>query len=157
MSFEQALAELETVVERLEGGEVPLEESIALYERGEALRKHCEKRLADAELKVQRIVAGADGEAAATRISTPDEPGDVQTNPEEPRVSQRPDTPLLDLVDTPADMRGFSDDQLVRLAHELRAETISAVSETGGHLGAGLGVVELTVGSTPSSTRRATS
>ena len=67
MSFEQALAELETVVERLEGGEVPLEESIALYERGEALRKHCEKRLADAELKVQRIVAGADGEAAATQ------------------------------------------------------------------------------------------
>jgi len=61
-------------------------------------------------------------------------------------VSQRPDTPLLDLVDTPADIRGFSDDQLVRLAHELRAETISAVSETGGHLGAGLGVVELTVG-----------
>jgi len=60
-------------------------------------------------------------------------------------VSDRPDTPLLDLVTVPADMRGFSDGQLERLAHELRAETVSAVSETGGHLGAGLGVVELTV------------
>ncbi|NNU79301.1 1-deoxy-D-xylulose-5-phosphate synthase [Halovulum dunhuangense] len=57
----------------------------------------------------------------------------------------RPDTPLLDKVQTPADMRGLSDAQLSQLAHELRAETISAVSETGGHLGAGLGVVELTV------------
>ncbi len=57
----------------------------------------------------------------------------------------RPDTPLLDLVRVPSDMRSFSDAQLERLAGELRAETISAVAETGGHLGAGLGVVELTV------------
>ncbi|WP_121060846.1 1-deoxy-D-xylulose-5-phosphate synthase [Chachezhania antarctica] len=60
-------------------------------------------------------------------------------------MSDRPTTPLLDLVDSPADLRQFSDTQLTQLAHELRAETISAVSETGGHLGAGLGVVELTV------------
>ncbi len=60
-------------------------------------------------------------------------------------MSQRPDTPLLDRVKTPADLKQFSDGDLTRLAHELRAETISAVSETGGHLGAGLGVVELTV------------
>ncbi|WP_158965051.1 1-deoxy-D-xylulose-5-phosphate synthase [Chachezhania sediminis] len=60
-------------------------------------------------------------------------------------MSDRPKTPLLDLVDSPADLRRFSDAQLVQVAHELRAETISAVSETGGHLGAGLGVVELTV------------
>ena len=66
MSFEEALAELESVVERLEGGEVALEQSIALYERGEALRKHCEKRLADAELKVQKIVAGGEGDARGT-------------------------------------------------------------------------------------------
>ncbi len=58
---------------------------------------------------------------------------------------ERPKTPLLDRVNTPADLRGFSDAQLRQLADELRAETISAVSETGGHLGAGLGVVELTV------------
>lgn len=60
-------------------------------------------------------------------------------------MTERPSTPLLDRVDSPADLKGFSDAELTRLAHELRAETISAVSETGGHLGAGLGVVELTV------------
>ncbi|MCB1368731.1 MAG: 1-deoxy-D-xylulose-5-phosphate synthase [Rhodobacteraceae bacterium] len=60
-------------------------------------------------------------------------------------LSQRPTTPLLDNVRLPADLKRFSDDELRRLADELRAETISAVSETGGHLGAGLGVVELTV------------
>ena len=57
----------------------------------------------------------------------------------------RPTTPLLDRVLVPADMKSLSDDQLCQLADELRAETISAVSVTGGHLGAGLGVVELTV------------
>ncbi|MDP3404643.1 MAG: 1-deoxy-D-xylulose-5-phosphate synthase [Brevundimonas sp.] len=56
-----------------------------------------------------------------------------------------PDTPLLDKVHVPADMRGFDAAQLRQLADELRAETIDAVSTTGGHLGAGLGVVELTV------------
>ncbi|RKT34234.1 1-deoxy-D-xylulose-5-phosphate synthase [Roseovarius halotolerans] len=60
-------------------------------------------------------------------------------------MSERPVTPLLDQVATPADIKQLSDSQLVTLADELRAETISAVSETGGHLGAGLGVVELTV------------
>lgn len=54
-------------------------------------------------------------------------------------------TPLLDTIASPADTRGFSDAQLVQLAQELRHETIDAVSVTGGHLGAGLGVVELTV------------
>jgi 1-deoxy-D-xylulose-5-phosphate synthase len=57
----------------------------------------------------------------------------------------RPFTPLLDRIQSPADLRGLSDAQLRQVADELRAETISAVSETGGHLGAGLGVVELTV------------
>ena len=56
-----------------------------------------------------------------------------------------PNTPLLDTVASPADTRGFSIAQLRTLADELRAETIDAVSQTGGHLGAGLGVVELTV------------
>src|SRR5688572_6117393 len=54
-------------------------------------------------------------------------------------------TPLLDSVDIPADIRRLRADQLRQLADELRQETISAVSVTGGHLGAGLGVVELTV------------
>ena len=66
MSFEEALAELEGVVGRLETGEVPLEQSIALYERGDALKKHCEKKLRDAELKVEKIVAGSDGQATGT-------------------------------------------------------------------------------------------
>ncbi|MEL7344651.1 MAG: 1-deoxy-D-xylulose-5-phosphate synthase [Pseudomonadota bacterium] len=57
----------------------------------------------------------------------------------------RPETPLLDKVQSPEDLKRFSDAELHRVADELRAETISAVSETGGHLGAGLGVVELTV------------
>ena len=57
----------------------------------------------------------------------------------------RPATPLLDRVTVPADMRNFSDEQLRQLADELRAETVDAVSTTGGHLGASLGVVELTV------------
>ena len=60
-------------------------------------------------------------------------------------MSDLPDTPTLDRISTPADLKVLSDTELKRLAGELRAETISAVSETGGHLGAGLGVVELTV------------
>ena len=56
-----------------------------------------------------------------------------------------PHTPLLDTVKNPADTRGFSVPELRQLADELRAETIDAVSVTGGHLGAGLGVIELTV------------
>jgi 1-deoxy-D-xylulose-5-phosphate synthase len=60
-------------------------------------------------------------------------------------MSQPPETPLLDKVRIPADLKGLSDAQLRQVADELRTETIAAVSETGGHLGAGLGVVELTV------------
>ena len=54
-------------------------------------------------------------------------------------------TPLLDNIESPNDLKLLSDEQLFQVASELRQETISAVSETGGHLGAGLGVVELTV------------
>jgi 1-deoxy-D-xylulose-5-phosphate synthase len=60
-------------------------------------------------------------------------------------MTDRPNTPLLDTVGTPAELRGLKAGQLRQIADELRAETISAVSVTGGHLGAGLGVVELTV------------
>ncbi|MBC6442611.1 MAG: 1-deoxy-D-xylulose-5-phosphate synthase [Rhodobacteraceae bacterium] len=60
-------------------------------------------------------------------------------------MAARPPTPLLDQIKQPADLRTLSDTQLRQVANELRAETISVVSETGGHLGAGLGVVELTV------------
>ncbi|MDG1470614.1 MAG: 1-deoxy-D-xylulose-5-phosphate synthase [Ascidiaceihabitans sp.] len=60
-------------------------------------------------------------------------------------TSNRPNTPLLDQIQRPSDMNQLSDKQLIQLAGELRDETVSAVSVTGGHLGAGLGVVELTV------------
>ena len=56
LSFEVALAELETIVKKLEAGSVPLRESIALYERGADLQKRCEAELKSAELKVQHIV-----------------------------------------------------------------------------------------------------
>ncbi|SEN08736.1 1-deoxy-D-xylulose-5-phosphate synthase [Loktanella fryxellensis] len=60
-------------------------------------------------------------------------------------MTDHPRTPILDRVHVPADMKGLSDAQLRRLADEVRAETIATVSKTGGHLGAGLGVVEITV------------
>lgn len=67
LSFEAAMSELETVVGQLESGNVPLEESIKLYERGDALKKHCEKKLAEAEEKVAQITLNADGQAAGTK------------------------------------------------------------------------------------------
>jgi exodeoxyribonuclease VII small subunit len=67
LSFEAAMAELETIVRRLEGGEVNLEESVTLYERGQALRQHCEARLKAAELRVEQVSLGSDGQAAGTK------------------------------------------------------------------------------------------
>jgi len=66
MSFEQALKSLEEIVRRLESGDVPLEESIDLYERGEQLRKHCQARLDAAQARIEKIVAGPDGKAVGT-------------------------------------------------------------------------------------------
>ena len=60
-------------------------------------------------------------------------------------MSDRPETPLLDTINDPGDIRALDKSKLAQLAEELRREVISAVSVTGGHLGAGLGVVELTV------------
>lgn len=62
MSFEEALRELEAVVGRLERGDVALEESITLYERGAALKARCEQKLAEAEEKVSRITLGEGGQ-----------------------------------------------------------------------------------------------
>lgn len=61
LSFEAALRELESIVGRLEQGEVDLEDSIALYERGQALKAHCEKKLKAAEGRLERVVLGAKG------------------------------------------------------------------------------------------------
>ncbi len=67
MTFEAAMAELEKVVSQLESGAVPLEESIALYERGAGLKAHCEAKLKAAEEKVAQIVQGPDGKAIGAR------------------------------------------------------------------------------------------
>jgi len=61
MTFEAALAELEKIVGQLESGQAPLEASIELYERGAALKTHCEKRLEAARLRVEKIVVGPNG------------------------------------------------------------------------------------------------
>jgi exodeoxyribonuclease VII small subunit len=67
MSFEDALRALEDVVRRLESGDVPLDDSITLYERGEELRRHCQARLDAASARIERIIAGPDGAAIGTK------------------------------------------------------------------------------------------
>jgi exodeoxyribonuclease VII small subunit len=72
LSFERAIEELELIVKRLEEGRVPLEESIAIYERGEALKRRCEELLRQAEARVEKITTDASGQASGV------EPLDVQ-------------------------------------------------------------------------------
>lgn len=71
LTFEAALAELETIVQRLERGDVPLEESIAIYERGEALKTRCEELLKAAEARVETITRDADGRPVGTQPLDP--------------------------------------------------------------------------------------
>ena len=66
LSFEQAIGELETIVKRLEEGKVPLEESVAIYERGEVLKARCEELLKQAEARVEKITLDASGRPAGT-------------------------------------------------------------------------------------------
>jgi exodeoxyribonuclease VII small subunit len=66
LSFEKALALLEEIVAKLESGKVDLEESIKIYERGEALRKHCETKLAEAEARIEKITLSAGGKPTGT-------------------------------------------------------------------------------------------
>ena len=66
LTFEQAVAELELIVGRLERGDVPLAESVAIYERGEALKQHCETLLKEAEMRVEKIRLGANGRPVGT-------------------------------------------------------------------------------------------
>ena len=72
LSFERAIEELETIVKRLEEGKVPLEESVTIYERGEALKRRCEELLRQAEARVEKITTDASGQATGV------EPLDVQ-------------------------------------------------------------------------------
>jgi len=68
MSFEEALAELEQIVRRLEGGQVKLDEAILSYERGALLKQHCERKLNEAQQRVDRIVIGADNVITAEPV-----------------------------------------------------------------------------------------
>jgi exodeoxyribonuclease VII small subunit len=72
LSFERAIEELEFIVKRLEEGKVPLEESVAIYERGEALKRRCEELLRQAEARVDRITTDSNGQVTGV------EPLDVQ-------------------------------------------------------------------------------
>jgi exodeoxyribonuclease VII small subunit len=72
LSFERAMEELESIVKRLEDGKVPLEESVAIYERGEALKRRCEELLRQAEARVDKITTDSSGHPTGT------EPLDVQ-------------------------------------------------------------------------------
>ncbi len=71
MAFEAALAELERIVDQLERGEAPLDQSIRIYERGEALKKHCEALLKAAEDRVEKIRLGRDGKPSGTEPLDP--------------------------------------------------------------------------------------
>jgi exodeoxyribonuclease VII small subunit len=66
LPFEAALAELEAIVDKLEKGAVALEESIKIYERGEALKAHCDRLLKNAEMRIEKITLGADGKPKGT-------------------------------------------------------------------------------------------
>ena len=72
LPFERAIEELELIVKRLEEGKVPLEESVAIYERGEALKRRCEDLLRQAEARVEKITLDVDGKPTGT------EPLDVE-------------------------------------------------------------------------------
>jgi exodeoxyribonuclease VII small subunit len=66
LTFERAIEELETIVKRLEEGKVPLEESVAIYERGELLKRRCEELLRQAEARVEKIALDASGKPSGT-------------------------------------------------------------------------------------------
>lgn len=72
LSFEDALAELEVIVRRLEEGSINLDEAISSYERGTYLKRHCEAKLQNAQLRVEKIVLGSDGRATGTEPLDPE-------------------------------------------------------------------------------------
>lgn len=78
LPFEQAMAELEAIVGQLEKGSVPLEESIAIYERGEALKAHCESLLRRAEMRIEKITLGPDGMPAGLEPLDVEEPAPLR-------------------------------------------------------------------------------
>src|SRR5437016_7478488 len=79
LSFEAALKELESIVSRLEQGAVDLEDSIALYERGQALKAHCEKKLKAAESRLEKIVTGAKGAERVEPLRSEEHTSELQS------------------------------------------------------------------------------
>ena len=75
LSFEVALEQLEQIVQKLESGRAPLAESIAIYERGECLRDHCDRLLKQAEAKVEKLTFGSDGQPRGTEPLDPEGSG----------------------------------------------------------------------------------
>lgn len=69
LSFEQAMGELETIVRRFEEGKVDLEEAMTLYERGNMIKNHCEGKLKDAELRVEKVTLSTSGDPQITPLS----------------------------------------------------------------------------------------
>lgn len=91
LSFENALAELEQIVRGLESGQMKLEDAISAYERGAALRRHCEARLGEAEMRVKAIVQKADGSLSEEELNTPaDQPIPARRKRAPTRTTQRP-------------------------------------------------------------------
>jgi exodeoxyribonuclease VII small subunit len=72
MTFEESLMELESIVRGLESGKAPLEESISTYERGMELKKHCEKKLRDAQAKIDKIIVHEDGKISTKPLDKAD-------------------------------------------------------------------------------------
>ena len=90
LSFERAIEELESIVKRLEEGKVPLEESVAIYERGETLKRRCEQLLRQAEARVEKIALNASGKPAGT------EPLDGKNDAPKPQAGAAPTAPAGD-------------------------------------------------------------
>src|ERR1700686_5475844 len=94
LSFERAIEELETIVKRLEEGKVPLEESVAIYERGETLKRRCEQLLRQAEARVEKIALDASGRPAGT------EPLDGKNDAPKPPTRAAPTAPAAPAGDS---------------------------------------------------------
>lgn len=90
LSFENALAELEQIVRGLESGQMKLEDAISAYERGAALRRHCEERLGEAEMRVKAIVQKADGSLSEEELDATDKPSPARRKKAPARTTQKP-------------------------------------------------------------------
>ena len=160
-NFEGAMDRLEKIVEQMESGKLPLEDLIVRYEEGMNLVKICQERLANAEQKIEIITRNSAGKRPLqdfeptpeagipskqrSNPKTPMTKSNSSENPPKPPTRQQRTARLLDGIRSPADIKALSEQDLPQLAQEVRDELIKVLSQTGGHLGPNLGVVELTI------------